>query len=110
MARMTPRVHDDQLVYQQNGQARVLTVGTPAWYAWLLTNSTFTFRGNVGSFTARKEQAGNQRGGWYWKAYRKHLGKLCSTYLGKISEMDHMYVSLIFLHSSSHYWGVSRRW
>src|SRR5712671_4044815 len=99
MARMTPRVHDDQLVYQQNGQARVLTVGTPAWYAWLLTNSTFTFRGNVGSFTARKEQAGNQRGGWYWKAYRKHLGKLCSTYLGKSQALtiEHLYAAAAVL-------------
>ena len=36
-----------------------------------------------GTFTARKEQAGNRRGGWYWKAYRKDGGKLSSAYLGK---------------------------
>jgi len=83
MARKTPLIHNDQLVYQQNGLARALTVGTPAWYAWLLTNSTFAFHGAAGSFTARKEQAGNQRGSWYWKAYRKQHGRLFSTYLGK---------------------------
>jgi len=83
MARKTPLIHDDQLVYRQNGQVRALTVGTPTWYAWLLTNSIFAFHGDVGSFTARKERASNQRGSWYWKAYRKHHGKLYSTYLGK---------------------------
>ena len=99
MARLTPHVHDDQLVYQQNGQARVLTVGTPAWYAWLLTNSTFTFSGNVGSFTARKEQAGNQRGGWYWKAYRKRHGRLFSTYLGKSQALttEHLHAAAVVL-------------
>src|SRR5213078_2191148 len=47
------------------------------------TASTFSFVSEAGSFTARREQAGHKRGGWYWKAYRKQHGKLTSRYLGK---------------------------
>jgi LuxR family maltose regulon positive regulatory protein len=83
MAKMTPLVRGDTLVYQQNDCEQVLVVGTPTWYDWLTTASTFAFSSDVGSFTARKERASNQRGGWYWKAYRTHRGKLSSLYLGK---------------------------
>src|SRR5262249_4658405 len=57
-------------------------VGTPAWYAWLNTATTFAFRSEVGTFTARREQAGHKRGGWYWRAYRKREGQLHRIYLG----------------------------
>ena len=83
MAKMTPTVQRGRLVYQQDEHEQVLVVGTPAWYAWLETASTFAFTGEEGTFTARKERASNQRGGWYWKAYRMHQGKLSSRYLGK---------------------------
>ncbi len=83
MAKMTPTVQGDRLVYQQDEYEQVLEVETPAWYAWLETTSTFAFTSDAGSFTARKERAGNQRGGWYWKAYRTQHGKLTSHYLGK---------------------------
>src|SRR5215469_14135256 len=59
-----------------------LTVGTPAWYAWLDTTTRFAFRSPFGTFTARKERAGHQRGEWYWRAYRKRGGKLYRAYLG----------------------------
>jgi LuxR family transcriptional regulator, maltose regulon positive regulatory protein len=58
----------------------MLTVGTPEWYAWLAQAEAFAFTSPSGTFTACKEQAGNQRGGWYWKAYRKGGGKLSSAY------------------------------
>src|SRR5690349_5556532 len=80
---MTPTVQGKTLVYQQDGQEQVLTVGTAAWFAWLETASTFSFVSETGSLTARREQAGHKRGGWYWKAYRKQHGKLSSRYLGK---------------------------
>ena len=83
MAKMTPIVQDDTLIYRQQEHERVLAVDTPDWYAWLATASTFAFRNDVGTFTARKEQAGNKRGGWYWKAYRTQHGTLSSIYLGK---------------------------
>src|SRR6266568_3805647 len=80
---MTPTVQGETLVYRQDGQEQVLTVETAAWFAWLETASTFSFVSETGSFTARREQAGHKRGGWYWKAYRKQHGKLSSRYLGK---------------------------
>jgi len=58
-------------------------VGTPEWYTWLNAVSTFAFSSEYGSFTARKEPAGNRRGGEYWKAYRTLEGKLHRAYLGK---------------------------
>src|SRR5207248_7560403 len=70
-------------VYREGNQEGVLTIGTAAWFAWLETASTFSFISEVGTFTARKERASTQRGGWYWKAYRKQHGKLSSRYLGK---------------------------
>jgi len=83
MAKTTPIVRGNTLTYQQDGQEQVLLVETPAWYAWLESASSFAFTSQAGTFTARKERAGNQRGGWYWKAYRTHHGKLTSLYLGK---------------------------
>jgi predicted ATPase/DNA-binding CsgD family transcriptional regulator len=81
-----PVVQDDTLLYQKDGQDYQLSVGTPAWYAWLRTATTFAFLSEVGSFTARKEQAGHKRGGWYWRAYRKRSGKLRSVYVGTSEE------------------------
>jgi LuxR family maltose regulon positive regulatory protein len=80
---MIPTIQGETLVYQQDGQEQVLTVGTAAWFAWLETASTFSFVSETGRFTARREQSGHKRGGWYWKAYRKQHGKLSSRYLGK---------------------------
>ena len=80
---MTPTIQGKTLVYRQDGQEQVLTVDTAAWFAWLETASTFSFVSETGSFTARREQAGHKRGGWYWKAYRKQHGKLSSRYMGK---------------------------
>ncbi len=63
MARTTPIVQVDVLIYQRDGEECSLAVGTPAWYAWLETVTTFAFSSSYGTFTARKEQAGNRRGG-----------------------------------------------
>jgi LuxR family maltose regulon positive regulatory protein len=80
---MTPTVQGETLVYLQDEQEQELTVGTPAWFAWLETASTFSFVSEEGLFTARHERSGKPRGGRYWKAYRKQHGKLSSRYLGK---------------------------
>jgi len=82
-----PVVQDDILLYQRDGQDYRLTVGTPAWYAWLSSATTFAFRSEMGNFTARREQAGNKRGGWYWRAYRKRAGRLLQVYVGTTEEM-----------------------
>jgi predicted ATPase/DNA-binding CsgD family transcriptional regulator len=83
VAHSTPLVRFDTLLYQHNGQKHNLKVGTPEWYAWLHNYPTFAFSSEYGSFTARKETAGNRRGGAYWKAYRTRNGKLHRAYLGK---------------------------
>jgi predicted ATPase len=83
MAQNHPTVQEDTLVYQLDGRTQEIMLETSEWYAWLGIASMFTFRSATGTFTARKERAGNKRGGWYWKAYRKHEGKLFSAYIGK---------------------------
>src|SRR5438046_9776650 len=82
-----PVVQGDTLLYQRGGADYQLPVGTPAWYGWLSTARTFAFRGAVGTFTARKEQASNKRGGWYWRAYRRREGTLHRVYVGKSEEL-----------------------
>src|SRR4051812_32108355 len=85
MARTTPRVENALLVAAPSG-ADAVVVGSPAWYAWLEQSTMFAFVGLRGSFTARKERRG--RGGWYWKAYRKHAGVVRSAYLGKSANLS----------------------
>ena len=92
--RATPFIEGETLTYQHDGQARALLVGTPAWYRWLQTATTFTFTSVGGTFTARKEQAGNKRGGWYWRAYHQRDGKPHRIYLGKPEEL-----TLVRLHA-----------
>ncbi|MFL5658243.1 MAG: tetratricopeptide repeat protein [Ktedonobacteraceae bacterium] len=87
MAQTTLTVRFDTLVYQQDGQGALLKVGSPEWYSWLATVTTFAFSSDSGSFTARKERVGNARGGWYWKAYRKREGRLYRAYLGKSEDL-----------------------
>lgn len=87
MAPTSPLIQGKILTYQRDGQAQTLVVGTPAWYAWLQTTTTFTFTSDKGTFTARRERAGNRRGSWYWRAYYKHDGKLRRAYLGRSEEM-----------------------
>lgn len=70
------------LVYEQQGQHMIVLVDTPSWYAWLETATTFSFTCEQGTFTAHKARAGNRRGGWYWRAYRRKRGRLSRCYLG----------------------------
>jgi predicted ATPase/DNA-binding CsgD family transcriptional regulator len=87
MAQTPSIIQGETLVYQQDKQPAQLVVGTSSWYSWLETASTFTFRSEHGTFTARKERAGNKRGRSYWRAYRKCNGKLHRAYLGKSEEL-----------------------
>jgi LuxR family maltose regulon positive regulatory protein len=70
------------LVYEQQGQHMVVLLDTPSWYAWLETATAFSFTCEEGTFTAHKARAGNRRGGWYWRAYRRQRGRLSRYYLG----------------------------
>jgi predicted ATPase/DNA-binding SARP family transcriptional activator len=80
MVRTTPTVCDGTLTWYRDTDQQQLTVGTPAWYAWLERVGLFAFRSEVGSFTARKER--KLHGSAYWKAYRKREGRLYRAYLG----------------------------
>jgi len=85
MAGTTPTVRGETLSWYEAGADHTLIVGSSAWFAWLEGATSFAYRGPGGSFTARKEQ--RQRGGWYWKAYRKLAGKLHRAYLGKTDDL-----------------------
>jgi len=80
-------VAGQNLIYQRDGQRYLLRVGTSAWFAWLQIATIFRVRSPFGTFTMRREQAGNQRGDWYWRAYRKRDGKLHRVYVGKAGEV-----------------------
>jgi LuxR family maltose regulon positive regulatory protein len=60
-------------------------VGSPAWFAWLATATTFYFEGHPGTFTAHCER--RQRGDRYWTAYRRYQGRLHRIYLGKTDQL-----------------------
>src|SRR6266567_7320634 len=87
MAQTPPIIQDEVLTYQQDDSTAQVMVDSAGWYAWLETASTFTFRSEQASFTARKERAGNRRGEPYWRAYRKRGGKLHRAYLGQSGEL-----------------------
>jgi predicted ATPase/DNA-binding CsgD family transcriptional regulator len=82
-----PVVQEETLIYQRSGRDERVLVGTSAWYAWLSTARSFAFRSASGTFTARKEQASNKRGGEYWRAYRRREDRLHRVYLGKSEEL-----------------------
>jgi len=42
---------------------------------------------HAASVNASEEQAGNQRGNWYWRAYSKREGRLHRVYVGKAEEV-----------------------
>jgi len=79
-----PLVSDGGLLLLDGAESRPspVVVGSAAWYTWLADqqNQSFSFRNDLGTFTARRER---QRQGWYWYAYRKYEGKLHKAYLGK---------------------------
>jgi LuxR family maltose regulon positive regulatory protein len=87
MAQARPTVRGEALVLAGDAAGRTLLVGSPAWYAWLADAASFSFSGDGGHFTARRERAGSGRGGWYWKAYRRRGGALHRAYLGKAEEL-----------------------
>ena len=56
-------------------------IGSPAWFIWLQSASTFYYESRLGTFTAHHER--RQRGGLYWVAYRRRAGRLRRLHLGK---------------------------
>jgi len=89
MTRTTPTIRETTLHFYEDEQETSIIVGSARWFEWLQeeTSTIFSFRSPDGSYTARKENAGNHRGGWYWKAYLKHQGVLYRAYLGKSEDL-----------------------
>jgi LuxR family transcriptional regulator, maltose regulon positive regulatory protein len=83
MARTPPIIEDGLLTYHLGGQTAQMMVDSADWYGWLEGASTFTFRGEDGSFTAHKERAENRRGRPYWRAYHTRHGRVQQIYLGQ---------------------------
>ena len=82
LAVTVPIVENGTLIYEDQGRRITATVGTLSWHTWLESATTFTFASEEGTFTAHKARAGNQRGGWYWRAYRCQYGRIFRCYLG----------------------------
>src|SRR5258706_9681718 len=88
MLRPFPIVQFDILYYQASDQHAQIAINTPDWYTWLAEATSFTFVNEYGMFFAYKEQTGNQRGGWYWRASCRREGKLQRAYLGKAENLS----------------------
>jgi LuxR family maltose regulon positive regulatory protein len=73
------------LLVQSDGGGDAIPVGSPAWYAWLASATSFAFRSTDGTFTAHKEHRSPTQA--YWKAYRRHAGRLHRVYLGRSEEL-----------------------
>ncbi len=84
MAHKTPLVEGVFLVDPGSTRPRIV-VGSPEWYRWLASASSFAVAGANGRYTARKDRRGPNDG--YWRAYRKSQGKLASVYLGRSGEL-----------------------
>lgn len=89
MARSTPSIDKSTLIAHEGERTLEIAVGSAAWFEWLERESStrFAFHAPEGGYTARKEEAGSGRGGWYWKAYRKHQGRLYRAYMGKAEDL-----------------------
>src|SRR5260370_27202197 len=89
MARSTPTIEKNTLIAHEGERALEIAVGSAAWFEWVGRESStlFAFHVPEGGYTARKEGSGSGRGGWYWKAYRKHQGRLYRAYMGKAEDL-----------------------
>lgn len=76
----TPKVMS-AVLYTDDPITTGLRVGSPAWFTWLASATTFYFESSNGVFTAHYER--RQRGGSYWIAYRRRAGVLHRAHLGK---------------------------
>ncbi len=81
--RTTPKVMSGR-IYTDDAFTGTL-VGSPAWFVWLDTATSFYYEGREGVFTAHRER--RQRGGSYWIAYRRRAGVLRRFHLGKAHQL-----------------------
>jgi LuxR family maltose regulon positive regulatory protein len=75
------------LVYEQgSAYCHPLPEDKEQWHAWLAACSSFSFQGQFGQLTLRKEP--RQRGeAHYWYAYRRQGSRLAKKYLGRTADI-----------------------
>lgn len=95
MSTKTPKVQLNQL-YLDEGSKPVCPMGTPAWFIWLETATSFRYHTQqqievVKGFTrpmrpisVRKEK---RRRGFLWYAYIRTYGQLYKRYVGKTTAL-----------------------
>ncbi len=87
MEKAIPILRNDKLSYRQENATHIIVAGTPTWNLWLQNAKVFVVEHELGTFTARKERAGNRRGSEYWRAYYRCQGTLHRMYIGKTEEV-----------------------
>lgn len=95
MAKTTPKVQGKQL-YLNDNTAPLCCVGSPDWFDWLETTTTFRyftdqrtpigagFRRAMYPVSLRKEKRRRQ---FVWYAYRRAHGQLYKRYVGKTTAL-----------------------
>lgn len=90
MTRTTPRIQEQHL-YLPDQQTPLCAVGSPAWFVWLSTATSFRFASTqrriiihghgplLAPISLRKER---RRQGMFWYAYRRAHGQLHKRYVG----------------------------
>ena len=75
-------VHQTYTLFDRHGELTLtLDEDAPTWRAWLEQATSFAFRGQRGTYTARREQI--KPGDWYWYAYQRSQKRVRKKYLGK---------------------------
>jgi len=91
MAKTTPKVRHQKLFCYPDPQP-VYTVGSPDWFAWLETATTFryfsgqrrdVYHGNGPLFAPASFRKERRRQGYLWYAYRRVYRVLHKRYMGK---------------------------
>ncbi|HZU69160.1 MAG TPA: LuxR C-terminal-related transcriptional regulator [Ktedonobacteraceae bacterium] len=91
MAASHPRLrwHTDRQAYELEEEGRSVSPPFPfddnGWFAWLEGVSSFSFQGQQGQLTVRKEA--RPRGAQYWYAYRRIGPKMAKKYLGRSADL-----------------------
>jgi LuxR family transcriptional regulator, maltose regulon positive regulatory protein len=85
-----------------SGQVLPVPPGSHAWFAWLETIRSFTFRGQHGQLTVRQEH--RPCGGTYWYGYHRDGEKMRKRYLGRtcdltLAHLEEVAVQLVRAHA-----------
>ena len=90
-----PRVAGSILTYYHDQRPHTLHVGSPGWYRWLQTATTFTYSGDEATFTARRLRSGKGHRDGYWRAYRTHAGTVRRMDLGTADDLTRELLSAV---------------